>query len=44
MYKGNGFVPEIPKERVDLIYLCFPNNPTGSVATRDQLEGWVDFA
>ena len=42
--KANGFVPEIPKERVDLIYLCFPNNPTGSVATRDQLEVWVDFA
>ena len=36
--KANGFVPEIPKERVDLIYLCFPNNPTGSVATREQLK------
>jgi LL-diaminopimelate aminotransferase len=42
--KENGFVPEIPKERVDLIYLCFPNNPTGSVATRKQLEGWVNYA
>ena len=42
--KANGFVPEIPKERVDLIYLCFPNNPTGSVATREQLKVWVDYA
>jgi LL-diaminopimelate aminotransferase len=42
--KANGFVPEIPKERVDLIYLCFPNNPTGSVATREQLKAWVDYA
>jgi LL-diaminopimelate aminotransferase len=42
--KENDFVPEIPKERVDLIYLCFPNNPTGSVATRKQLEGWVNYA
>jgi LL-diaminopimelate aminotransferase len=42
--KENDFVPEIPKERVDLIYLCFPNNPTGSVATRKQLEGWLNYA
>jgi LL-diaminopimelate aminotransferase len=42
--KDNGFVPEIPPERVDLIYLCFPNNPTGSVATREQLERWVNYA
>jgi LL-diaminopimelate aminotransferase len=42
--KSNGFVPEIPSERVDLIYLCFPNNPTGSVATREQLEQWVRYA
>jgi LL-diaminopimelate aminotransferase len=42
--KENDFVPDIPKERVDLIYLCFPNNPTGSVATRKQLEGWVNYA
>ncbi|MDR3012243.1 MAG: LL-diaminopimelate aminotransferase [Chitinispirillales bacterium] len=40
----NGFVPEPPKEHVDLIYLCFPNNPTGSVATKDQLKAWVDYA
>jgi LL-diaminopimelate aminotransferase len=40
----NGFVPEIPTERVDLVYLCYPNNPTGTSATRDQLAGWVDYA
>ncbi len=42
--KNNAFVPDIPNERVDLIYLCFPNNPTGAVATREQLEGWVNYA
>ncbi len=40
----NNFAPEFPKEKVDLIYLCFPNNPTGTVATREQLKGWVDYA
>jgi LL-diaminopimelate aminotransferase len=40
----NGFVPEPPAERVDLIYLCFPNNPTGAVATKKQLKKWVDYA
>jgi len=40
----NGFVPEIPKNRVDLIYLCFPNNPTGTTLTKEQLTKWVDFA
>ena len=40
----NGFVPETPKERVDLIYLCYPNNPTGATATKDQLKEWVDYA
>jgi LL-diaminopimelate aminotransferase len=40
----NGFVPEIPKEKVDLVYLCYPNNPTGAVATRKQLEAWVAYA
>jgi len=40
----NGFVPDLPKEKVDLIYLCFPNNPTGAVATKEQLEKWVDYA
>jgi len=37
-------VPEIPAEKVDVIYLCFPNNPTGAVATRAQLEAWVAYA
>jgi LL-diaminopimelate aminotransferase len=40
----NGFVPEPPKEHVDLVYLCFPNNPTGAVATREQLAHWIDYA
>jgi len=40
----NGFMPEVPNERVDLIYLCSPNNPTGAVATRKRLENWVRFA
>ena len=39
-----GFVPELPKTRADMIYLCFPNNPTGATATRDQLAAWVDYA
>ncbi len=40
----NGFVSEPPEEHVDLIYLCFPNNPTGVVASREQLSRWVDYA
>ncbi len=40
----NNFVPEPPTEHIDLVYLCFPNNPTGAVATRMQLEGWVEYA
>ncbi len=40
----NGFEAEIPVEPVDLIYLCFPNNPTGAVVTKDQLTRWVDYA
>ena len=42
--KRNGFVPDVISSRVDLIYLCFPNNPTGSVATKEQLTNWVDYA
>ena len=42
--KENGFVPALPETRADLIYLCFPNNPTGAVATREQLVRWVDYA
>jgi LL-diaminopimelate aminotransferase len=40
----NGFVADVPTEKADLIYLCFPNNPTGAVATRAQLEAWVAYA
>lgn len=40
----NDFVPALPEEKVDLIYLCYPNNPTGTVATREQLEKWVAYA
>jgi LL-diaminopimelate aminotransferase len=40
----NGFVPELPKKKADLIYLCFPNNPTGTVLTKAQLKLWVDYA
>ena len=40
----NNFVPELPKEKADMIYLCFPNNPTGAVATKEQLKKWVDYA
>ncbi len=40
----NGFIPEPPKEKVDLIYLCSPNNPTGAVATHAQLKAFVDYA
>jgi len=41
---GNGFVPGPPDCHVDLIYLCYPNNPTGAVATKEQLKAWVDYA
>ncbi|MBQ0042680.1 MAG: LL-diaminopimelate aminotransferase [Lachnospiraceae bacterium] len=40
----NGFVAELPKEVPDIIYLCFPNNPTGASITKDQLQVWVDYA
>ena len=40
----NDFVPAIPEEKVDIIYLCYPNNPTGASATRTQLEAWVKYA
>ncbi|HHV11029.1 MAG TPA: LL-diaminopimelate aminotransferase [Clostridiales bacterium] len=42
--KENNFAPELPKETPDLIYLCFPNNPTGSTITKDGLQKWVDYA
>jgi len=41
---ANGFVPEVPSEKLDVVYLCFPNNPTGATATRAQLTAWVDYA
>jgi LL-diaminopimelate aminotransferase len=40
----NGFSPALPEEKVDIIYLCFPNNPTGATASREQLKQWVDYA
>lgn len=42
--KENNFVPELPKEKVDLIYLCLPNNPTGTVLSKEELKKWVDYA
>jgi len=40
----NGFVPALPEKKVDIIYLCYPNNPTGTVLTKEQLKVWVDYA
>ena len=40
----NDFKPQLPKEKVDMIYLCFPNNPTGTVLTKEELKVWVDYA
>lgn len=40
----NNFTAQIPSQKVDLIYLCFPNNPTGSTATKEHLKAWVDYA
>ena len=42
--EANGLKPELPKVKVDLIYLCFPNNPTGMTLTKDELKVWVDYA
>jgi LL-diaminopimelate aminotransferase len=42
--RANGFIPALPTQPVDLIYLCFPNNPTGVTATKAQLKQWVDYA
>lgn len=41
---ANDFVPSLPSERPDVIYLCYPNNPTGTVLTREQLKVWVEYA
>jgi LL-diaminopimelate aminotransferase len=40
----NGFIPDFPSKKADLIYLCFPNNPTGATITKDQLKKWVEYA
>ncbi len=42
--RQNGFIPDLPDEPVDLIYLCYPNNPTGATITKPQLKAWVDYA
>lgn len=42
--QGNDFTPDLPEETPDIIYLCFPNNPTGSAITRNRLQEWVDYA
>ncbi len=42
--EANGFIPALPAGKVDIIYLCFPNNPTGVVASREELKKWVDYA
>jgi len=42
--EANGFIPSLPTEKVDIIYLCFPNNPTGTVASKTELKKWVDYA
>jgi LL-diaminopimelate aminotransferase len=42
--KENGFIPRLPEEKPDLIFLCYPNNPTGTVASKDELKKWVDYA
>jgi LL-diaminopimelate aminotransferase len=42
--EGNGFIPGLPQQKVDIIYLCFPNNPTGAVAGKAELQKWVDYA
>jgi LL-diaminopimelate aminotransferase len=42
--RENGFTPDLPNEVPDLIFLCFPNNPTGTVATKQELKKWVDYA
>ena len=40
----NNFIPEIPNKRIDIIYLCYPNNPTGTTLTKHELKKWVDYA
>ena len=40
----NNFIPEIPDKRIDIVYLCYPNNPTGTTLTTPELKKWVDYA
>ncbi|MBO8242640.1 LL-diaminopimelate aminotransferase [Prochlorococcus marinus XMU1410] len=42
--EGNNFLPKIPEKKVDILYLCFPNNPTGATITKKELKKWVDYA
>jgi len=42
--EGNNFLPELPEKKVDILYLCFPNNPTGATITKKELQKWVDYA
>ena len=42
--EGNNFLPELPEKKVDILYLCFPNNPTGATITKEELKKWVDYA
>lgn len=42
--EDNGFLPQLPKEHVDVVYLCYPNNPTGTVMTKSELKRWIDWA
>ncbi len=42
--RENGFIPDLPREKVDLIYLCYPNNPTGATISKSALQEWVDYA
>ena len=42
--EANNYVPDLPEQKADVIYLCFPNNPTGATATKEQLKKWVDYA
>ena len=44
MIEENNFIPEIPEEKIDLIYLCFPNNPTGAVLNKKELKKWIQYA
>ena len=42
--EANNFTPELPARRVDILYLCYPNNPTGTTLTKDELKKWVNYA